>query len=520
MLSEQGESGETTPTPEQQEPMMRIRTSDGQIRIVPLSQLSPLAQPEPEKEKKPSLISPTPEPTIEPKETIDDENIRELTTQIIAFNVDNYDELNVLGGVSLDELEKMSPEERAAKEAEMQERFNAPARRFFEELVVHGATRGEHYFGVDAATDNPIIFNTTDLDGRGAVGLMAMAGVDVSRLEYVKKGDKIEGKVNLDTGNHWGLAVALPEGAKGLSPEEIKRRNLKATIFIDHHGPEAKRGYSATKGVYETLVRLGMLEKTEVLDRTVEFITRQDNGVFPFEDYEKSDKILAGLTEGLKLRGSRHEDGSYTPGLINFMLYSIDHNKSLEEMAKFELDEEEIKKFGLERESAKKKEEIIDSQIALKEDEEEGSIAESPEYGRIVFDYEGHVKGGWEAIKCPGILGQPADVLIQWYPRTNGFFISASRDFDEKTAEILKKQGAEIIRGNMAVKPAEYRPARTTINVAEIFQSMGVTLSELKKSETRAGRFNTRGLFNAVQKEEENQNINIYGIARPPGQRR
>jgi hypothetical protein len=455
----------------------------------------------PARAEQPSREPPEPPPSAEAREPITSEAIRELATQIIAFNVENYEQLN------------------AATEAEGQQRFNEVARKFFEQLVVHGSPGGEYYYGVDAATDNPIIFNTTDLDGRGAIALMRMAGVDTSKIEYVKSSDKIEGKTNLDTGDRWGLAVVLPEGgAQGLDPEEIKKRNLRATIFIDHHGPEAQKGYSATKGVYETLVRLGMLEKTPVIDKTVEFITRMDNGIFPFETYERSDRTVAGLAHRMRLFSS--PDGKIA-GLTDVMAAFPEEADSIGE---HELSDGDIEILDLQRASKEKRREIEESRRALRDANENGFIVESPEYGRIVVDVGSRVDGGWQAIKCPTILGEPADVYIKWMPRTNSFFISASRDFDPRVREIIEAQGGIVVRGNMGVKiPAERgeeEPAPQTIAVAGILSGMGIGREQIDRSRARPdGSFNTQGLYAAIQREQENTGVNIYRIPPRPQRR-
>lgn len=67
------------------------------------------------------------EPKKEYSTEVDKDELRELVTQIIAFNVDSYDELNALAGIPYEELQKMTPEQRHQKQIEMQESFNIPA---------------------------------------------------------------------------------------------------------------------------------------------------------------------------------------------------------------------------------------------------------------------------------------------------------------------------------------------------------------------------------------------------------
>jgi hypothetical protein len=508
MANEQGQGPgiEAEPGQEQHlEGTIRIQGDDGEIYFLRPDQLKHVGETQKEIPSflKPLAEVPPPEglpPAPEAREPITDDAIRELSTQIIAFNVENYDELN------------------ATNLAEAQQKFNQPARRFFEQLVVHGSPRGEYYFGIDAVTDNPIIFNTTDLDGRGAVALMRMAGVDTSKIEYVKPGSKIEGKTNLDTGDQWGLAVALPKDARGLDPDEIRARNLKATIFIDHHGEEAQRGYSATKGTYEVLTRLGMLEKTPVLDKTVDFITMEDNGIFPFEEYERSDRILAGLAPRMRFMGRTDEQGHSEPGIYNVARYAADNDRSIEQMATFEFDEEQIRDYGLERVSREKRAEIEGSQEAIRQAHENGFVVESPEYGKVIIDIGRRIDGGWRAIKCPTFPGGPHDTLISWEPRNNGFYVNASRDFDARIRTLATRQGV-VVRERMWLQP-QNPDQPLLISLPEILAAMAVPLSELEKSRMRDGRFNPRGLYAAVQREEENRNVNVYGIARPPGQRR
>lgn len=431
---------------------------------------------------------------------VDKDELRELVTQIIAFNVESYDELNALAGIPYEELQKMTPEQRHQKQIEMQERFNIPARKFFEDVATHHT--GEHFYGIEASSNTPIAFNTTDLDGRGAVSLLRLAGADTKYLNYIKPGDHLKGIVNLDTSDHWGLVVGLPgEGKRGLSPEETRDQYLRKTIIIDHHGPDAPKNMSATKFTYKVLLELGMLQKTDVLDKTVELINESDNGRFPFDLYEKSDKIVAGLMQNMQFEKNQAHG---IAGLTDLVEYLTEHGiEDINDIASTELNQANIDALGLRKAQEKKREDINKSVDALKEAEKNGCVVNS-NYGKVVVDIGRYIKDGWHAIKCPTILGRASDTLIKW-PRDRrkdkGFFISAGKDFQGRLRRMTDKEGLRV-RGNMWLKENSGEPPETSL--ADILFTMGVPASEILKSRNSPdGRFNPKSLFAEVQREQD-----------------
>ena len=97
----------------------------------------------------------------------------------------------------------------------------------------------------------------------------------------------------------------MPE--KGLGYFKKKRcgfRGKGKRIIFDHHTPEAGKDTSATKYAYETLIKLGLLEKKPELKKFVEFVTKVDNFYFsPDEErkiYGNYPKNLYGLCYRMK----------------------------------------------------------------------------------------------------------------------------------------------------------------------------------------------------------------------------
>ena len=76
------------------------------------------------------------------------------------------------------------------------------------------------------------------------------------------------------------------------------------TVFIDHHGPDAKKGTSSAEITYKLLTGLGLLDekKYPYLGKIAEFVTKADNADYDltkgfFE--EKFSRTLFGLRNNL-----------------------------------------------------------------------------------------------------------------------------------------------------------------------------------------------------------------------------
>src|SRR3989344_7809139 len=93
------------------------------------------------------------------------------------------------------------PEELWAEtEREGNEKFIAQTRKLWADLAVHGILGKSKEGGVN-------ILHQTDLDGRVSIGLLKLAGINTSGVEYVEPGKNVSGKINLDTGDRHGLVV-------------------------------------------------------------------------------------------------------------------------------------------------------------------------------------------------------------------------------------------------------------------------------------------------------------------------
>jgi len=136
------------------------------------------------------------------------------------------------------------------------------------ELVVHGE------LGKEKNGERPLNIEL-DMDGRGALFLLDLAGIDYNKLTVVPKGESIEGRVNIDTGER-----------------QFQGMEKNGSVFFDHHGDERAaygESSSATKIVYDLLVDGGLLQQEKYLDNLVGFITDIDNADYPLDyDYFKN----------------------------------------------------------------------------------------------------------------------------------------------------------------------------------------------------------------------------------------
>lgn len=308
----------------------------------------------------------------------------------IAFaKVDKYEELN------------------AQNEKEGDEKFKEVTRKILEDLVVHGKIEKDEENGKFKVAE------IADLDCRAALGLLKMAGVDISKVEYVAPGEIKEGKINIDTGNKEGLHI-LANG----------------TVIIDHHNPDSPNDTSAAHKVYDILVSLGMLdiEKDNYLRDLIRFVDRVDNYNYPESYYrnyfEKSWKTLYGLSKS-----------SEWDELVGFFKYRYPKTgKGLNPV--IPMKDALLQKFGflkrVKSEKSKKvreygrsissKRKVLKSKEELEIMEKEGFIIDSDRYGKICLSINGRVPGGNDATKAFG-----CDTFLAWNTTDNSFFISSLR---------------------------------------------------------------------------------------------
>src|SRR3989344_4017255 len=128
----------------------------------------------------------------------------------------------------------------AATLEEAGEKFKEATKKYWKEFAVSGVLQ------FDPKEGKQVLRPFTDLDGRVALGVFKEAGIDTSKLTYVKPGEYLEGAINLDTGDKFGLVYEEPT----------------YTTYFDHHAPGIKEVTSTSEIVYKTMVDLGMLKES------------------------------------------------------------------------------------------------------------------------------------------------------------------------------------------------------------------------------------------------------------------
>jgi hypothetical protein len=134
------------------------------------------------------------------------------------------------------------------------------------------------------------------------------------------------------------------------------------------------------------MVDLGMLERSESLDRLVKFVNDIDNRRLPPTEFLKSGKTLIGVQRAL--------------GFSNLLAYFKDHESPTEELTP-----EELEKYGL-REAAEQQQRIVDEAMQkLEEMWWSGKIIHTS-YGEVVVNENNELKVGSSAayVKYDGII--------------------------------------------------------------------------------------------------------------------
>lgn len=281
--------------------------------------------------------------------------------------------------------------------AESQAAFQLLARELFKESAVHGISKPDK-----GDPKKTIIMPETDLDGWGAVLMYQMAGISTKDLVFVPQGEVAVGRQNLDTGNGDGVETRQLTDVGGA---------LKTTGVDDHHGPTSGGDTSATRVSYEKLVALGLLEKSEKLDRLVAFITASDNGEMPgvMPEGEKS--------EWYKTKYSR------TPWGLGRYLNKASLEKILADGADpmKPLSREQLRKYGLsyrpkggrEVDRTVSVQEVVNSdllQLAIARREgRELKVEIGGKEKKILVDWGGELKNGPTTCRMNGV-----DIYIKW----------------------------------------------------------------------------------------------------------
>ncbi len=315
---------------------------------------------------------------------------------------EQYEHSREAAKITLDKVSSWE-ELNAATLEEADEKFAEATKKYWKEFAVSGVLQ------FDPKEGKQVLRPFTDLDGRVALGVLKEVGIDTSNLTYVKPGEYLEGAINLDTGDKFG--VVYEESAY--------------TAYFDHHAPGTKAVTSTAEVVYKTMVDLGMIEKTEAMDRLIKFVTDIDNRRLPAEEFLRSGKTILGLQRALDFD--------------KLLAYLRDHESSTEELTP-----EEFEKYGLKAE-AEKQQKIVDEGMAtLERMEQEGKVVDTS-YGQVIVNENNELKVGSSAayVKYDGI--------INFTPGKSFAVTLKEKDIDEEEVRrrLSDKFQGKIIRGKI-----------------------------------------------------------------------
>ncbi|MDD5463998.1 MAG: hypothetical protein PHP62_02535, partial [Candidatus Moranbacteria bacterium] len=350
-------------------------------------------------------------------------------------------------------------------------------RKLWKEFAVHGRLEK------NLDTGKFDILKYSDLDGKCCVELLRMARIDTANLEFVAPGSFKEGKINMDTG-----------GKHGVIAEDFDKKDAK-TAYIDHHGENSPSNSSASAIMYKTLVDLGLLKKSDQLDKMIGFVTDIDSGIYPEIDkyFENSWKTLYGM--------QRFIQGE---NLVQFFQRNTDSNLNRE------LTEAELESCGLilkdksgkifDNKCEKQEKVAKKSKESLEKMEKDGFIITSVRYRKIAVSVESGipkdktVPGGFLAARAFG-----CDTYISWNPKENKFNISAKVPITEKYPQGLN------VREIMWVKN-DGDDSELTVTLGEILNKMTdgklVATGELKAYLEKEAQSKTEPKKNSAEQEK------------------
>lgn len=247
---------------------------------------------------------------------------------------------------------------------EADEKFKEATKEHWKEFAVSGVLQ------FDPKEGKQVLRPFTDLDGRAAIGVLKEAGIDTSKLTYVRPGEYLKGAINLDTGEKFGVVYEEPT----------------YTAYFDHHAPGTKEVTSTAEIAYNTMVDLGMIEKSEAMDRLIKFVTDIDNRRLPAEEFLRSGKTILGLQRTLDFE--------------KILTYFKDHESPTEELTP-----EEFQKYGLKEEAERQQKTVDESMTTLERMSQEGKVIDTA-YGQVVVNENNELKVGSSAayVKYDGII--------------------------------------------------------------------------------------------------------------------
>jgi hypothetical protein len=306
-------------------------------------------------------------------------------TQITLDKVSSWEDLN------------------AATVEEGNEKFSQKTKELWDEFAVSGV------LAFDKEKGERVLKPFTDLDGNSAIGILNQAGIDTSKLSFVRPGKSVEGAINLDTGDKFGVVY----------------NEDTYTAYFDHHEKGKKEVTSTAEVMYKTMVDLGMLGESEEMDRVVDFVTKIDNRKFPPEEFLRSAKTILGLQRGLKFE--------------QLLTYFKNHKSPTEELTP-----EEFEKYGL-KEAAERQQKIVDEAMETLEKMEQEEKVVKTSYGSVVINENNELKVGASAayVRHDGILNLT--------PGKSFAITFKEKDIDETAIResLGDKFQGKIIRGKM-----------------------------------------------------------------------
>lgn len=303
------------------------------------------------------------------------------------------------------------------------EKFSEETKKRWNEFAVSGVLQ------FDPKQGKQVLKPFTDLDGRATIGILNKCGIDTSNLTYVRPGEHIEGAINLDTGDQFGVTYD----------------EQTYTAYFDHHAPGTTEVTSTAEIMYKTMMNLGMIEKSETMDRLIDFVTKIDNRRLPPEEFLRSGKTILGLQRDLTFQ--------------QLVDYFEKHSSPMDELS-----DEELEKLGL-KDMAEKQQKVVDEAMETMEKmENEGKVVDI-EYGRILINENNELKVGASAayVKFDGI--------INFTPGKSFAVTLKNEQFNQN--ELREKLGdsfqGKIIRGQMWIYN-ESEPLKLTLE--EIISSL------------------------------------------------
>lgn len=297
----------------------------------------------------------------------------------------------------------------------------------------------------DPKTGEPVIARRTDLDGRGFLAILKIAGIkfDMKSVDYVKQSDSSR------TGK--GI-VGDTAGEDG-----VVAKNFGEVLIFDHHGGKSGRDTSATRNAYKALVDDGKIEQSNALDAFVEFVTKEDNKDYTDEECKKIIENFDGNLIGLQ----RYMNGEDVIRVFEEYAAKDEELDPYEKLPPKILDNLKFENSnGEEMELKDVLQKLKNTKEALKREVEamknEEFVIETDQYGTILID-AGRLDGKSKKIKKR--LGSNLDIeaaraaghggVVWWNPNANSFSIKvANQDFDFSLPEGDNYRGRYWLKGS------------------------------------------------------------------------